>query len=141
MNSFFDSEFNYCPLLWMSHILKNNTKINNVHEWCLRLIYSDKRSSYEELLEKIGSVSIQHRNIEVLATEIYKVKNDLSPKIFSDLFYQTEMNPHSLRIQHDFEVPLVKDYVSLEWKYLISWSKDMRHSPGINKGSKFVKQF
>ena len=113
MNLFFDSQFNYCPLLWMSHILKNNTKTNNVHERCLRLICSDKRSSYEELSEKIGSVSIHHRNTQVLATEIYKVKNDLSPKVFNDLFYQTEMNPHSLRIQYDFEIPLVKDYISL----------------------------
>lgn len=76
----------------MCHSL-NNTKINNVHERCLQLIFSDQRSSYEELLEKNGSVSIHHRNIQVLETQIDKVKNELSPKIFSDLFYQTKMNP------------------------------------------------
>ena len=63
INSFFDSQFNYCPLLWMFHCRKNNTKINNMHERCLQLIYSDKRPSYEELLEKNGSVSIHHKNI------------------------------------------------------------------------------
>ena len=56
----------------MFHSRKNNTKINNVHEKCLGLIYSDKRSS----LEKNGSVSTHHRNTHVLATEMYKVKND-----------------------------------------------------------------
>ena len=32
MNSFFDSQFNYCPLVWMCHSRKNNTKINNLQE-------------------------------------------------------------------------------------------------------------
>lgn len=43
MNSFFDSQFNYCSFVWMFHSRKDNTMINNVHEWCLQLIYSDKR--------------------------------------------------------------------------------------------------
>ena len=41
----------------------------------LRLIYSDKKSSYENLLEKDNSVSIHHKNIQVLAIEMFK-END-----------------------------------------------------------------
>ena len=59
----------------MCHSRRNNTKTNNLHERCLRLIYSDKKSSSEELLEKDGSVSIHHRNIQALAAERYKVKS------------------------------------------------------------------
>ena len=81
MNSFFESQFNYCPLVWMCHSRRNNTKIHNLHERCLRLIYSDKKSSYEEILEKYGSVSIHHRNIQVLPTEMYKAKSGYTPKI------------------------------------------------------------
>ena len=72
------------------------------------LIYSDKRFSYKELLGKDGSVSIHNRNTHVLATEMYEIKTDWSNEIFSYLFCQTEMNLYNLRIQHDFEVPLVK---------------------------------
>ena len=36
---------------------------------------------------------------------------------------------------------ILKDSVSQEWKYLISWAKDMGYSPGINKGSKVIKQY
>ena len=43
INSFFNSQFNYCPLVWMCHSRRNNTKINNLHERCLRLINSDKK--------------------------------------------------------------------------------------------------
>ena len=74
----------------MCHSRVNNTKINNLHERCLRLIFSDKKSSYEELLEKDRSVSVHHMNIQALATEIYKVKSGYTSKIFSDLFNQRE---------------------------------------------------
>ena len=35
MNSFFNSQFNYCPLVWMFHSRRNNNKIK----------HSDKKSS------------------------------------------------------------------------------------------------
>ena len=108
MNSFFDSQFNYRPLVWMCHSRRNNTKINNLHERCLRLIYSDKKSSYEELLGKDGSVSIHQRKIQVLAAEMYKVKSGYTPKIFSDLFNQREIGPYNLRRHLEFTVPLTR---------------------------------
>ena len=36
----------------------------------MRLIQNDKLSSYEEPLEKDGSVSVHHRNIQSLATDV-----------------------------------------------------------------------
>ena len=39
MNSFFDAQFNYCPLIWMLHSRKSNNKIRHLHELCLRLIF------------------------------------------------------------------------------------------------------
>ena len=75
----------------MLHGRRNNNIIRNLHERCLRLIYNDKNSSCKELLTKDGSVSIHHRNIQALATEFYKIKNGLSPDIFTEIFArQTE---------------------------------------------------
>ena len=68
MNSFFNAQFNYCPLIWILQSRRNNNIIRNLHERCLRLIYNDENSSYEELLTKDGSVSILNRNIQALAT-------------------------------------------------------------------------
>ena len=61
--SFFNSQFNYCPLIWMCH----RRTINRLLERCLRVIYSDKQSLFSELLEKNSSVSVHMRNIESLA--------------------------------------------------------------------------
>ena len=63
VNAFFYSQFNYCQLVWMCHNRTNNNKINRLHERCLRLIYNDKKSSFKDLLEKGGSVSMRHRNL------------------------------------------------------------------------------
>ena len=43
MNSFFNAQFYYCPLIWILHSRKSNSKIKLLHERCLRLIYSDKK--------------------------------------------------------------------------------------------------
>ena len=108
MNSFFDFHFNYCSLVWMCHGRRNNTKINNLHERCLRPIHSDKKSSYEELHGKDGSVPIHHSNIRSLAIEMYKVKSGCAPKIFSNLFNQREISPCNLRRHTEFRVPLTR---------------------------------
>ena len=52
MNAFCNSQFSYCPLVWMSHSRANNSKINRLHERCLKITYFDKQPSNEALLEK-----------------------------------------------------------------------------------------
>ena len=78
VNAFFYSQFNYCQLVWMCHNRTNNNKINRLHERHLRLIYNVKKSSLKDLLEKDGSVSIHHRNLRILAVELFKVFKGLS---------------------------------------------------------------
>ena len=85
MNAFFEAQFNYCPVIWMFHSLSFNNKINRLHERCLRIIYNDKRSTFKELLVKDNSVSVHHNNIHVLAIEMYKVANGISPEIMTFL--------------------------------------------------------
>ena len=63
MNAFFKSQFNYCLLVRMCCNSSLNTKINRLHERCLRIAYNDKRSDFNELLVKDGSVSIHHQNL------------------------------------------------------------------------------
>jgi hypothetical protein len=101
LKTFIESQFNYCPLIWMCHSRALNKKINRLHERALRLVYRDKSLTFEEMLEKDGSFTIHHRNLQKLAVEMYKVKNGLSPKIVADLF-----TPKS-RGNGDFVIPKV----------------------------------
>ena len=106
MNSFFNTQFNYGHLIWMLHSRRNNNIIKYLHERCLRLIYNDKNSSYE-LLTKDGPVSIPHRNIQALVTEFYKIKNVLSPEIFTGIFARETESHYNLRWCNDFRIPSI----------------------------------
>ena len=70
MNAFVESQFNYCPLIWMFHSRRLNNKINNVREKALRIVCSDYKSTFQKLLDKDASFSVHHRNIQTLAIDI-----------------------------------------------------------------------
>ena len=80
------SQFNYCHLMWMFHIREINNNINRIHKRALRLEHQNNNLPLAELLEKNNSVTIHQRNLQVLATEIFKVKNDLDSEIMKELF-------------------------------------------------------
>ena len=61
--AFITSHFSDCPLVWMFHSRELNNKINRIYERSLRLVYSDKTSTFKELLDKDKSVSVHHKNI------------------------------------------------------------------------------
>ena len=108
MNAFFKSQFSYCPLAWMCHSRTNSGKISRLHERCLQIIYSDKQSSFEMLLEKDSSVSVHNRNLQILATEMHEIKNDLSPLIVTELFEQRNEQHYDLRKNSQFTIPPIR---------------------------------
>ena len=71
LRAFIESHYNYCPLIWMFHSRTLNSKINQLHEKALRILYGDYKSKFDELLEKDGSFSMHHRNIQRLAIMNY----------------------------------------------------------------------
>ena len=91
----------------MCHSCIINKKVNRLHERCSRIIYGDKQSSFEELLEKYSSVSIHKRNTQVLATEVYKVTKDMSPPQITELFARRNEHPYNLRHKAEFVQPFV----------------------------------
>ena len=123
----------------MGHSRKNNNKINRVHERCLRIIYNDKRSSFNVLLKKDGSVSIHERNIKILATEMFKVSRNLAPPQMHETFKLKDQPQYNLRYNSLFSRPLVKSvYKGTEnlsflepkiWDILLDTSKDL---PNLN---------
>ena len=86
LNTFIESQFSHCPLVWMFCSRTMNRKINRIHERSLRLVYNDYKSSFHDLLKNDKSISIHHRNIHCVAIEMYKVINGMCPSFISDLF-------------------------------------------------------
>ena len=106
MNSFFISQFNYCPLIWMCHCHTINNKINSLHESCLRIIYNDYRSSFEYLLDRDKGVTIHLKNVRTLAIEMFKVSKNLSPQLVTEIF--EKRNVYDLKIPSEFVRPQIR---------------------------------
>ena len=85
MQAFFNSQFSYCPLVWMFHSRSVNTRINNLHYRALRIVYRDETSSFRELLLRDGSVSIHHLNLQSLAIEMFKVVKGVAPEFMDNI--------------------------------------------------------
>ena len=95
-----------------------NNRINHIHERSLRLVYDDYSSSFNELLIKDNSVSIHHRNVQLVAIEMYKIVNDISPPFMREIF---QLNLNST-----------------------TWSGDCFHRPSVNtvfKGQNSLRAF
>ena len=105
--AFVESQFAYLPLIWMFHGRKANSKINHIHERALRVVYEDNCSSFEELLKKDGSFKIHQKNIQSLAIELYKVKNNQSNTIMNEIFELRNVS-YNLRSQTDFDSGLAR---------------------------------
>ena len=57
IRSFFESQFKYCPFIWMFCGRR-------FHERALRIAYNDYSSGFEELLTKDVTVTIHQRNLK-----------------------------------------------------------------------------
>ena len=77
VKSFIESQFVYSPLVWM---------------WCDKI-----------KLEKDNSVTIQVRNLRILATEMYKTKENLAAPTIHEIFEQRNIQ-YNLRTQTDFQL-------------------------------------
>ena len=90
----------------MFHSRGLNSKINLLHEIYLRIVYSNHRSSFEDQLDKDKSVSDHVKNIKTLTLEMFKVANNLSAPIVSEIF-EKRNNVYDLRNPSEFVLPKV----------------------------------
>ena len=63
MKAFIESQFSYCPLIWIFHSRGVNNKIHHLHERSLQTVFKDNISSFKDLLKKDRSFTVHQRNI------------------------------------------------------------------------------
>ena len=63
-----------------------NNRINGIHERRLSILYRDDTSNFTKLLQKENAVTVHQINLQVLATEVYKVNMDFAPHLVKELF-------------------------------------------------------
>ena len=105
MKTSVESQFGYCPLIWMFHSRKVNSKINHLQDRSLRIVYNDYISSFEDLLKKDTSFKIYQKNIQSLAIELFKVEIGIANPNLCDIFPRSI--DYNLRSQTEFSVSSV----------------------------------
>ena len=112
------------------------------------LIYNDKKSNFNELLVKYGSVSIQHQNSQKLAVGMIKVSRDLSTKIVNELFQFREQIRYELRQRPQFQIPWVHSVFSgtecfkfLGSKIWVLVPNEMKQLGSLGKFRNAIKQW
>ena len=106
MNAFFEAQFSYCPLVWMCNSRSMNNKINRPHERYLWVIYNDKTSSFADFLAKDRSVTMHTRNVQILATEMFKANKNMPTELMQVLFC-VRRTYHDLRNPRHFAIPSI----------------------------------
>ena len=88
LKAFMISQLSCCSFLWMFQSRNTKNRVNKIQERALRFAYDDSPYlGFDELLIKNKSLSIHQRNFQLLATEIFKVKNGVSTGLTKDIFH------------------------------------------------------
>ena len=102
MKTFIESHFGYCPLVLMFHSRTLNNKINHFHERALRIVYRNYVCSCKGLLTMDQLFTIPQITIQSLAIELFKLKQNISTHMMSNIFQMKDNLIFNLRSQTEF---------------------------------------
>ena len=88
--TFVMSQFNYCPLVWHFCMPGDTHKMEKIQERALRFIYNEYTSDYSKLLEENGETTLYLKRVRIIAHEVYKAINGISPKYMKELLKTRE---------------------------------------------------
>ena len=87
--------------------MTSTNKLEKVQERALRFIYNDLTSSFSELLKLTNTQPLHVRRLKLMACEVYKIVNDISPQYISDLV-NIKVSPYDFRGEKKADIPRVK---------------------------------
>ena len=108
INSYFYSNFNYCPLVWMFSSAKSLNKVEFLQKRALRLLYDNYDSSYESLLKLAEKSTMNVTGLRSLCTDIFKTLNNINPVFMNEIF-ELRKTKRAVRNQYklNLEVPII----------------------------------
>ena len=147
LKAFITFQFSYCPLIWMIHSRNLNNKINRLHERALRLVYQNNLS-FSELLNLGNFVTVYQKNLQVLVTEIYKVRNGIAPEIMKYIFELQNLSYNLRSACNQFRRENIKtihyglqSVINFEPKIEKLVPNKIKHGNSLSKFKKLIKSW
>ena len=100
-------------------------------------MYHDKKSNFEDLLERNWSSSANHQNIRFLAIEMFKVFKNISLQIVKKIFPTKDAMPYQLKNRHIYKPHL---YIVLSMAQKVFWDQNLGNE-NVREFKKAIKQW
>ena len=131
-----------CPISWIFCGKKNMSKLEELQERGLRLVFCDQNSSYDDLLKRGNFLSLKAYRIKCLAVEVFKCVHEFNATYLNRLFI--EPLPHyNFRDRRRLNQPKSHTYTygfrsfrysgSKLWNFLPRAIKNTNDSNGFKK--------
>ena len=78
-------------------------KIEKIQKRCLRIVLNDYESDYDVLLRKSGKITMEIKQLRVLAIQIFKTVNNLNPNCMKYIFtakLHPKVRPNDILVKH-----------------------------------------
>ena len=125
-NTYVLSNFNYCPLVWHFCGKGATHKIEKIHERAQRFVHNDYTSEYTDILKKSNTTTLYVKRVRIIAQEVYKALNDLSPKYTQELVRYRHSKYPTRQSSTDIYVPRVNQvkfgYRSFTYEAPVLWN-------------------
>ena len=143
INTFIYSNFNYAPLAWHFSSRNSQKKIEKVQDRCLRLLFDDYSSSYENLLNKSGQPSMELKRLRILALEVFKTLKSLNPEFMKEIFHPSPYLTHkknNLQVQSRRTVKFGNNSLRVLGAHIWnSLPENVKSISVLNKFKEFIK--
>ena len=73
--------------------------IKKIHERAIKVVLNDHFSDFETMLLNMNDITIHHRNIQALMTELFKIKYDLALSMMDSLINKSTFCYNSRYLQ------------------------------------------
>ena len=103
-NSYVNSNFNFCSLVWMFTNKCNIDKLEKTDKRALRFVTGANHLSYDEMCKKEKIINISRKCVKAAAILLYKIKKDMAPKYVTEMFTPYESN-YDMRDANKFVLP------------------------------------
>ena len=122
----------------------SNSMINKLHERSLRIILNDYSSDFNILLENNNDIRNHHRNIQVLLTEVFKMKNGVAPPVMESNLNK-RFNTYNIRNFRKFATERKRTVwyglKTLSYRYSQLWFLLPERLKEMNSVSQFKRNF
>ena len=109
LKTFIESQFGYCPLIWLFHNRRINNKINHLHERSLPIVYKDNYSSLVDLMQRTNRLPFIKETLSPLLSNY--LRKHLSNGIMCNVL-KTRTLTHNLQLQIFWETASIHNVMA-----------------------------